>query len=101
MVGSDGTPRLPVIVGEKGVFWCVLTVKGTLGHESQPLRTDNALVKAAELVRRIDRYRAPAQLHEGWTRFVEGIGFRAELADPPLYPDGVGAFWAELPLCGL
>ena len=64
MAGSDGYLRLPVIVGEKGVFWCVLTVKGTPGHGSQPLRTDNALVKAAEVVRRIDEYRPEAQLHE-------------------------------------
>ena len=34
MGGADGLPRLPVIVGEKGVFWCILTVKGTPGHGS-------------------------------------------------------------------
>src|SRR5581483_8803193 len=41
---------LPVIVGEKGAFWCRLVVRGTPGHASQPFRTDNALVKAAEVV---------------------------------------------------
>ena len=82
MNGSDGLPRLPVIVGEKGVFWCVLTVKGTPGHASQPLRTDNALVKAAEVVRRIDEYRPQAELHEAWTRFIDGLGFPPELTEP-------------------
>ena len=101
MGGADGTPRLPVIVGEKGVFWCVLTVKGTPGHGSQPLRTDNALVKAATLVRRIDEYRPQAQLHEAWTRFIEGIGFPPELAGPLLDPDRIDAFCDELPLVGL
>ena len=101
MGGADGTPRLPVIVGEKGVYWCVLTVKGTPGHGSQPLRTDNALVKAAELVRRIDEYRPQAQLHEAWTRFIEGIGFPPELAEPLLDPARIDAFCNELPLVGL
>ncbi|HEY7915837.1 MAG TPA: M20/M25/M40 family metallo-hydrolase [Acidimicrobiales bacterium] len=101
MGGADGTTRLPVITGEKGVYWCVLTVKGTPGHGSQPLRTDNALVKAAELVRRIDEYRPQAQLHEAWTRFVEGIGFPPELAEPLLDPDRIDAFCDELPLVGL
>ena len=74
MVGVDGATRLPVIVGEKGIYWCTLTVRGVPGHGSQPLRTDNALVKAAELVRRIDEYRPEAQLHEAWTRFIRGDG---------------------------
>jgi acetylornithine deacetylase/succinyl-diaminopimelate desuccinylase-like protein len=100
MGGADGT-RLPVIVGEKGVYWCQLTIRGTPGHGSQPLRTDNALVKAAEVVRRIDRYRPQAQLHEAWTRFVEGIGFPPELAEPLLDPDRIDAFCDELPLVGL
>ena len=52
MASPDGV-RLPVITGEKGAFWCTLTVRGTPGHASQPLRTDNALVKAAEVVRRL------------------------------------------------
>ena len=101
MNGSDGLPRLPVIVGEKGVFWCVLTVKGTPGHASQPLRTDNALVKAAEVVRRIDEYRPQAELHEAWTRFIHGLGFPPELTEPFLDPDRIDAFCEELPLLGL
>ncbi len=101
MGGADGTPRLPVIVGEKGVYWCRLIVKGTPGHGSQPLRTDNALVKAAEVVRRIDEYRPQAQLHEAWVRFIEGIGFPPELAGPLLDPDRIDQFCDELPLVGL
>lgn len=98
---DDGVTRLPVIVGEKGAFWCTLTVRGTPGHGSQPLRTDNALVKAAELVRRIDEHRSEAQLHEAWTRFVEGIGLPAELTEPLLDPDRVDRFCEEFPHLGL
>ncbi len=101
MGGADGTPRLPVIVGEKGSYRCILTVKGTPGHGSQPLRTDNALVKAAELVRRVDEYRPQAQLHEAWTRFIDGIGFPPELSGPLLDPERIDAFCDELPLLGL
>lgn len=101
MAGADGTTRLPVIVGEKGVYWCVLIVKGVPGHGSQPLRTDNALVKAAEIVRRIDEYRPQAELHEAWNRFIEGIGFPAELSGPLLDPDRIDTFCDELPMVGL
>jgi len=101
MGGADGTYRLPVIVGEKGVFWCRLTVRGTPGHGSQPLRTDNALVKAAEVVRRIDEYRPQAQLHEAWVRFIEGIGFPPDLAGPLLDAKRIDAFCDELPMVGL
>jgi acetylornithine deacetylase/succinyl-diaminopimelate desuccinylase-like protein len=101
MPGIDGATRLPVIVGEKGVYWAMLTVKGTPGHGSQPLRTDNALVKAAEIVRRVDEYRPEADLHEAWRRFVGGIGFPEELSGPLLDPDRIDAFCDELPLLGL
>jgi len=101
MGGADGTPRLPVIVGEKGSYRCVLTVRGTPGHGSQPLRTDNALVKAAQLVQRIDEYRPRPELHEAWTRFIDGIGFPPELSGPLLDPDRIDAFCDEFPLLGL
>ena len=80
MDAPDGV-RLPVITGEKGVFWCTLTVRGTPGHASQPLRTDNALVKAAEVVRRLAEYRPAADIHDAWRRFVEGIGLPPEIAE--------------------
>ena len=51
--------KLPVIVGEKGSHWATLRVSGTPGHGSQPYRTDNALVTAAAVVRRLAEYRAP------------------------------------------
>ena len=99
--GADGGTRLPVIVGEKGIYWCILTVKGVPGHASQPLRTDNALIKAAEIVRRIDEYRPQAEMHEIWRRFVDGLGYPPELSEPLLDPDRIDAFCEELPRLGL
>jgi len=100
MAAPDGM-RLPVITGEKGVFWCTMTVRGTPGHASQPLRTDNALVKAAEVVRRLSEHETPADLHDAWRRFVEGIGLPEELAGPLLDPDRIGEFCRTLPALGL
>jgi acetylornithine deacetylase/succinyl-diaminopimelate desuccinylase-like protein len=71
-------PRLPVIVGEKGSYWCRITVRGTPGHASQPFRTDNALVTAAEIVKRLAEYRPPTQIHDTWRRFIEGVDFGPE-----------------------
>ncbi|MHB1711435.1 MAG: M20/M25/M40 family metallo-hydrolase [Acidimicrobiales bacterium] len=99
--GADGATRLPVIVGEKGIYWCILTVKGTPGHASQPLRTDNALVKAAEVVRRIDEYRPQAEMHDIWRRFVLGLGYPAELTEPMLDPEQIDAFCDASPGVGL
>jgi acetylornithine deacetylase/succinyl-diaminopimelate desuccinylase-like protein len=100
MASPDGV-RLPVITGEKGAFWCTITVRGTPGHASQPLRTDNALVKAAEVVRRLAEYDMPADLHDAWRRFVEGIGLPPDLRDPLLDPDRIGEFCESLPVLGL
>src|SRR5215208_8165175 len=46
-------PRLPVMADEKGTYWSKFTVHGTPGHASQPFRTENAVVVAAEVVRRL------------------------------------------------
>jgi len=93
--------RLPVITGEKGVFWCILTVRGTPGHASQPLRTDNALVKAAEVVRRLAEHDMPADIHDSWRRFIEGLDLGPEMTEPLLDPERIGRFCEELPALGL
>lgn len=96
----DGIRR-PVIVAEKGIFWCVVRVRGTPGHGSQPLRTDNALVKAAEVVARIAEFRPAADIHETWRQFIEGMGFPPELAEPLLDPDRIYELCETLPMLGL
>jgi acetylornithine deacetylase/succinyl-diaminopimelate desuccinylase-like protein len=90
--------RLPVVVGEKGTYWSKLTVRGTPGHGSQPFRTDNALVTAAEVVRRIAEYLPPTQIHDSWRRFIEGMAMEPELREQLLDPDQVHAALTALPL---
>jgi acetylornithine deacetylase/succinyl-diaminopimelate desuccinylase-like protein len=95
---SPRGPRLPVIVGEKGSYWCRITVRGTPGHASQPFRTDNALVTASELVKRLAEYRPPTQIHETWRRFIEGVDFGPEWNANLLNEETLADFCEELPI---
>jgi acetylornithine deacetylase/succinyl-diaminopimelate desuccinylase-like protein len=78
--------KLPVTVAEKGVNWRRLVVTGTPGHGSMPFRTDNALVTAAEVVRRVAVYQPRARVLPEWQRYVEELelpaGLTAALTDP-------------------
>jgi acetylornithine deacetylase/succinyl-diaminopimelate desuccinylase-like protein len=69
--------KLPIMTAEKGSQWTRLRVKGTPGHGSMPYKSDNALVKAAELITRIAKYKAPLHLQDLWKRFIEGIDLPA------------------------
>jgi len=71
--------KLPVTVGEKGVNWRRLVVKGTPGHGSMPFRTDNALVTAAEVVRRVAAYQPKARILDEWRRYVAELELPQEL----------------------
>ena len=62
-IETPGGRRLPILVGEKGSCWCSVRVRGEAGHASTPLRTDNALVTAAEVVRRLAEFRPAAMMH--------------------------------------
>jgi acetylornithine deacetylase/succinyl-diaminopimelate desuccinylase-like protein len=87
-----------VLVAEKGTFWTKIRVHGTPGHGSQPFRTDNALVTAAEVVRRIADFRPQTQIHESWRQFVEGMHFEPEITAALLDPDDFEGALAGLPL---
>ena len=90
--------KLPVIVGEKGTWWCTLRITGTPGHASQPFRTDNALVKAADVVRRLSEFRPPTVLHDVWRRFIESMDYPAEMIAPLLQEEGFEEMCDALPL---
>ena len=95
--GGDGI-RLPVLTGEKGTFWSKLRIHGTPGHGSSPFRTDNALVKAAEVVRRIAEYQPQTHIHDVWRRFVAGMGYPDDIQRALLDPEQVRGALSELPL---
>ena len=85
-VGGDGTRRITINVGEKGLAWRRLRVHGTPGHGSMPFGADNALVTAAEVVRRLAAYRPAPHLDEIWRGQVASMGLpddvEAALLDP-------------------
>ena len=83
--------KVTVTVGEKGIGWRRLRVRGTPGHGSMPFGADNALVKAAGVVQRLAAYRPQAQLNDEFRAFVDTLdlpdGDRAALLDPARVTD--------------
>jgi acetylornithine deacetylase/succinyl-diaminopimelate desuccinylase-like protein len=71
--------RVTVTVGEKGTAWRRLRVRGTPGHGSTPYRSDNALVTAAEVVRRLATYRPATHVNEIWNAYVSSLDLPSEL----------------------
>ena len=78
MPGADGV-RLPILAEEKGPLWATMRVAGTPGHGSMPFRTDNALIKAAEIVRRLAEFRPPTRIDATWRNFIGSLGMPAEV----------------------
>ena len=96
---TTGAPKHIVMVGEKGTFWSKLRVKGTPGHASRgSFRTDNALAKAAEVVKRLAAYRPPARLHDAWQRFVRSVDLAPELQEVLLDEEKFEKLCEELPV---
>ena len=85
-VGPDDVRRVVVNTGEKGIAWRRLRVSGTPAHGSMPFGADNALVKAAEIVRRLALYRPQAHIGEVWKAQVAAMPLpdelKAGLVDP-------------------
>jgi acetylornithine deacetylase/succinyl-diaminopimelate desuccinylase-like protein len=88
-------PKVTITVAEKGVAWRRLRIPGTPGHGSMPLGSDNAVVKAAEVVRRLAEFRPAAHIGEVWRRFVSSSvsdpELRAALIDPASVWDACAA----------
>lgn len=84
-------PRLAAMVGEKGMVPMKLTISGRAGHGSLPLLADNALITAAEVVRRVTEIRSPAVINDVWRRWVtetvDDDELRSLLLDPAALDD--------------
>jgi acetylornithine deacetylase/succinyl-diaminopimelate desuccinylase-like protein len=91
---GDGKSLL-VSTAEKGVAWRRLTIGGTPSHGSMPYATDNALVKAAEIVRRISTYVGTPVLDDLWEGLIRTSGFddamQQRLLDPAQIADALAA----------
>ncbi|MGA4844309.1 M20/M25/M40 family metallo-hydrolase [Streptomyces sp. G45] len=94
----DGTAALECFVGEKGAYPCTLVVQGTSGHGAFPYRTDNAVVKAAEVLRRLSGLTPAPQLDDTWREYVDGLGHSGDLRRALLDPAAIDEALAAIPL---
>ena len=97
-IPTRGGPKAIMVVGEKGSHWVGLKVKGTPGHGSMPYRSDNALVKAGEVVKRIAAYQPKRHLDGPWREFVDAMQFEEPLASGLLSDAAFAQTLAAMPL---
>ena len=98
--GTDDERTIGVMVGEKGVAWRRLRVRGTPGHGSMPYGSDNALVTASKVVSRLADYRPPPRFHELWRGQVAALGVDEDLAAALVDEDAIDDLLADLPQPG-
>jgi acetylornithine deacetylase/succinyl-diaminopimelate desuccinylase-like protein len=95
-----GELSVTVHVGEKGVAWRRLRVRGTPGHGSMPHGADNALVKAARVIERLADYRPAPHVDDLWGAFVRTLDLEPAveeaLVDPSRVDDAIGRLPADL-----
>ena len=88
--GPNGTTIL-LTTGEKGLAGRKLVVHGTPSHGSMSYATDNALVKAAEIVRRLSGSDVGPRIDEMFADRIRALGLTAEqeagLLDPGRFED--------------
>ncbi len=94
----DGIAALECFVGEKGAYPCTLVVGGTSGHGAFPYRTDNAVVRAAEVLGRLSHLAPALQLDDTWREYVDGLGHHGELRRRLLDASAFDQALEEIPL---
>jgi acetylornithine deacetylase/succinyl-diaminopimelate desuccinylase-like protein len=95
--GDEGHRTVGVTVGEKGVAWRRLRVRGTPGHGSMPFGADNALVTAAKIVTRLNDYRPTPRFHEHWRGQVAALDAPDDMKRAMLDESAIDDLLADLP----
>lgn len=95
--GSPDAPAISVAVGEKGVAWRRIRIRGEEGHGSRPFRVDSALVKAAAVIGRIAAYQAPARFHTLWPEELEPLNLTVPMQRGLFDPHEIDRVLAEMP----
>ncbi|MCY7300747.1 MAG: M20/M25/M40 family metallo-hydrolase, partial [Ilumatobacteraceae bacterium] len=82
-----------ISTAEKGVAWRRLTIAGTPSHGSMPYATDNAVVTAAEIIRRISSHAGTARTGALWDALLRTSSLPTalveKLADPAQLDDAL------------
>jgi acetylornithine deacetylase/succinyl-diaminopimelate desuccinylase-like protein len=93
LTDTAGGARIAISNAEKGVAWRDVVVRGTSSHGSRPYGADNAIVTAAEVVRRLDEHRAGGRIGQEWSSWVRMQGLpsdrEAALLDPARVLDAI------------
>ncbi|MCP3936301.1 MAG: M20/M25/M40 family metallo-hydrolase [Actinomycetia bacterium] len=95
--GSPEAPSISINVAEKGVAWRRLRVKGTPGHGSMPFRSDNALLKAGAVMKRLSDYRPTPQFHELWRAQIGDMSLPEDAKNQLLDEDRIDDFLTAVP----
>ncbi len=98
--GPKEQPWIGVNVGEKGVAWRRLRVRGTPGHGSTPFKANNALMTAAAVIQRLGEYRPAPRFNELWRTRVDTLGVDGAARAALLDPEQIDAFLDTLPVPG-
>ncbi|MFN8020706.1 MAG: M20/M25/M40 family metallo-hydrolase [Acidimicrobiales bacterium] len=98
--GPREEPWIGINVGEKGVAWRTLRVRGTPGHGSAPFKANNALLTAAAVIQRLGDYRPAPRFHELWRTRVDTLGLDPDTRATLLDPERIDAFLDALPVPG-
>ena len=93
---ADGK-SVTIHTAEKGLASRALTIGGTPGHGSMPYGSDNAIVKAAEVVRRIAALHPSTSFDERWESRVRNSGLELTIQDGLLDPHRLEDTLAALP----
>jgi len=93
---DDGTWVL-LTAGEKTGAARQITVHGTPGHGSMPYATDNALMKAAEIVRRVQQAELEPHIDDMFRDRVKALGLTPEQQKGLLDPGLIKETLASLP----
>ncbi len=96
-VGHDGRRRVTFNIAEKGISWRRLRISGTPGHGSMPYGADNALITAAEVVRRLVAYRPTPNLDDLWQARLAALDLPDELRAALSDPEAIAGAIASLP----
>jgi acetylornithine deacetylase/succinyl-diaminopimelate desuccinylase-like protein len=97
-VDAHGERRVTVNIGEKGLAWRSLRISGTPGHGSMPFGADNALVKAAEVVRRLSEFQSTPYISDLFREEVATLGLSTEQEAALLDSDRIDQALTELPV---
>lgn len=70
---KQGT-AIAITVGEKGVAWTRLKIKGETGHGSMPYHVDNAAVKIAKVVNKLAKHKPKMIICKEYKEMLDHLG---------------------------